>query len=354
MPASGDNLSLVLHKKDVLRLEQRPIPSAGKGEVLIAIHSVGICGSDVHYWINGRIGDFVLKAPMILGHETSGTIIEIGEGVTDLKPGDRVATEVGIPCRTCEFCRTGKYNQCPEMKFAATPPVDGTLTRYYVHPADYCYKLPDHVTFEEGAFLEPLSVGVSACRRGKIRMGDYVLVLGAGPIGLVSMLTAKAVGAYKICVTDIDKKRLEFAKTMGADYTVLVDTEDTAVLIDRIVAQLGCRPRVTIECCGAESSIRLGLLVTQNSGRLVLVGMGPAEVKVPLLNAAIREVDIIGNFRYCNCYPAALALVASGKVNVLPLITHRFALEDSLEAFEVAHTGRGNPIKVMINCSKTK
>jgi len=346
-----ENLSAVLHKVNDLRLDNRPVPKVKPGEVLIKIHSVGICGSDVHYWTNGAIGDFVVREPMVLGHETSGIIAEVGLGVTNLKVGDRVAIEPGIPCRICDFCKSGRYNLCLEMAFCATPPFDGTLTRYYAHASDFCYKLPDNVSFEEGALLEPLSVAVHACRRAGITIGQTVLICGAGPIGLVNLLTAKAMGAGKICITDIDENRLNFAKKLGADVTLLIDSRDALSLAHKVAQVLGDqKPDITIECSGAETSIQMAIYATKSGGVIVLVGLGPAEVKVPIVNAAVREVDIRGIFRYANCYPTALAMVANGQVNVKPLVTHRFSLEQAINAFQVAKTGTGNAIKVMIKC----
>lgn len=346
------NLSAVLKCKGDLRLEERPVPEPKPGQVQIAMHSVGICGSDVHYWTNGRIGDFIVKAPMLVGHEASGVVSKLGEGVTSLKIGDRVAIEPGVPCRVCDYCKSGRYNLCLEMKFCATPPYDGNLCRYYVHDADFCFKLPDHVSFEEGALLEPLSVGVHACRRAGVTLGSKVLICGAGPIGLVNMLTAKAMGAESVCITDIDAGRLSVAKQLGANHTVLVDTKDVASLKEQITEKLGVMPDITIECSGAPSSIQLGILTTRSGGCLVLVGLGPDTVELPIVNAAVREVDIRGIFRYANCYPSALAMIASGTVNVKPLVTHHFKLEQTLEAFETARTGAGGAIKVIITCHK--
>ncbi|KAK8374803.1 hypothetical protein O3P69_015526 [Scylla paramamosain] len=198
---ANDNLSAVLYAKNDLRMENRLIPEPGPNEVLLHMSCVGICGSDVSYLKRGAIGDFIVKAPMVLGHESSGVVAKCGSNVKNLKPGDRVAIEPGVPCRMCNFCKSGKYNLCPDVVFCATPPYDGSLCRYYKHAADFCFKLPDHVSLEEGAILEPLSVGVHACRRAGVTMGSNVLVLGAGPIGLVSLLTAKAMGASQICVT---------------------------------------------------------------------------------------------------------------------------------------------------------
>ncbi|KAK7074574.1 hypothetical protein SK128_026859 [Halocaridina rubra] len=347
---SSDNLSAVLYAKNDLRLENRPIPEPGPNEVLLRMAQVGICGSDVSYLTKGFIGDFVVKAPMVLGHEAAGVVAKCGANVKHLKPGDRVAIEPGIPCRMCDFCKGGKYNLCPDVFFCATPPDHGNLCRYYKHAADFCYKLPDHVSLEEGAILEPLSVGVHACRRAGVTLGSKVLICGAGPIGLVNLLTAKAMGATSVCITDIAENRLQVAKEMGADHTLLVSTGDAEALAKEIKELLGDMPDITIECSGAEPSIRLGIFATKSGGMMVLVGLGPPEVKIPIVNAAVREVDIRGIFRYANCYPLALDMIASGKVNVKPLITHRFKLEESAKAFETARTGAGGAIKVMISC----
>nr|QBH74076.1 alcohol dehydrogenase [Thermobia domestica] len=352
MSATTDNLSAILYKKNDLRLEQRPIPEPKDDEVLLKMHSVGICGSDVHYLVNGAIGDFVVRSPMVLGHEASGIVAKVGKNVTNLKEGDRVAIEPGVPCRYCKFCKDGKYNLCPDVIFCATPPIDGNLCRYYTHAADFCYKLPDHVSLEEGALLEPLSVGVHACRRAGITLGSVVLVTGAGPIGLVSLLAAKAMGASRVIITDIVAHRLEVAKEIGADDTLLmgkVSTEEAAQQIEKI---LGRQPDKTIECSGAEPCIQLAIQATESGGVIVLVGLGPPKVNVPLVNAACREIDIRGVFRYANDYPLALSMVASGKLNVKKLITHNFKLEETAQAYETARTGAGGAIKVMINCLK--
>ncbi|XP_034833443.1 sorbitol dehydrogenase-like [Maniola hyperantus] len=343
-----DNLSAVLYKTKDLRLEQTPIPEIADDEVLLRMDCVGICGSDVHYWQSGCCGTFVLKEPMIMGHEASGVVAKLGAKVKSLKVGDRVAIEPGVPCRYCEFCKTGRYHLCPDIVFCATPPVHGNLARYYKHAADFCYKLPDHVSMEEGALLEPLSVGIHACRRGGVTAGDVVLVLGAGPIGLVTVLAAKAMGASKILITDILQARLDVAKELGADHTLLVTRDSPeAELVRKVHEILGGHPDISIDASGAQSTVRLSLLATKSGGVAVLVGMGNPELTVPLAGAVAREVDIRGIFRYVNEYPIALSLVASGKINLKPLVTHHFSLEESLEAYEVARRGLG--IKVMIH-----
>ncbi|XP_048257308.1 sorbitol dehydrogenase-like [Haliotis rufescens] len=344
------NLSAIMYKKGDLRLEDLPMPEPKQGEVQISMANVGICGSDVHFWTNGEIGDFVVKAPMVLGHEASGVVSKVGQGVTSLKVGDRVAVEPGEPCRICKYCKSGRYNLCPEMVFCATPPTHGNLSRFYTHAADFCYKLPDHVSTEEGALLEPLSVAVHACNRANIGLGDKVLICGAGPIGLVNMMTARSRGAADIILTDIDEKRLEFARKLGAKFTLKVTSSDPRVTAQQIEEILGEPADKTIECSGAAPSIRTAIYATAPGGCVVLVGLGAYSVELPILNAALREVDIRGNLRYLNCYPTALSMVASGQVDVKPLITHRYKLEQSLEAFEAARRGEG--VKIMINCER--
>lgn len=349
-----NNLSAILYKTNDIRLEEREIPTPGDDQVLLRMDSVGICGSDVHYWTHGAIGHFIVEAPMVLGHEAAGIVEKVGKNVNNLKKGDRVAIEPGTSCRKCSYCKTGSYNLCPEMKFCATPPIDGNLCRYYIHDADFCFKLPDNVSLEEGALMEPLAVGIHACRRAGVTLGSRVLICGAGPIGLVNLLTAKAMGATKIILTDISESRLDMAKKMGADEVYLVQrgpsNEEMAKELNELMGEENGID-ITIECSGAEPSVRTGILATRSGGMLVLVGMGPPEMKLPVINAFVREVDIRGIFRYANCYPAAIEMVASGKVDVKPLITHRFKLEETLKAFETSKTGAGNAVKVMIKCN---
>jgi len=289
---------------------------------------------------------------MVLGHEAAGTVHKCGPGVTHLKPGDRVAIEPGVPCRKCEHCKGGHYNLCETVFFCATPPDHGNLCRYYKHAADFCFKLPDHVSLEEAATFEPLSVAIHACLRADVKIGKTVLVCGAGPIGLMNLLTAKAMGATKVIITDVVESRLSFAKTVGADETLNVGGKDVETLVKEVEVLMGRKPEVTIECSGFESSTKLAIECTKNGGMVLLVGMGPPEIKVPLLSAAIREIDIRGVFRYANCYPIALDLVSTGKINVKPLITHRFTLEQTLQAFETSRLGTDGAIKVIIKPSQ--
>lgn len=347
-----DNLTAILYGVNDIRLEQTPVEEPGQNEVLIEMACVGICGSDVHYLVNGKIGDFVVREPMIIGHESSGVVAKLGKGVTNLKVGDRVAIEPGVPCRTCKFCKDGRYNLCKDIVFCATPPVHGSLRRYYKHAADFCFKLPDDVTLEEGALMEPLSVGVHACKRASIGIDSTVLILGAGPIGLVSLLVAKAMGASKIVITDLVQERLDVAKKLGANQTLLIPRQNynEAETVKKIHELFGEEPNTTIDASGAQSSIRLAILATRSGGVAVLVGMGAPEVQVPLINALCREVDIRGVFRYVNDYADALNLLVTKKIDVKPLITHNYKIEDTVAAFDTAKSGQIDVIKVMIHC----
>ncbi|KAL1453773.1 hypothetical protein WDU94_010086 [Cyamophila willieti] len=348
-----DNLACVLHKEYDLRLEHKPMPEPQEGQVLLEMGCVGICGSDVHYYEHGRIADYIVTKPMIIGHEASGTVVKVGKGVKNLKPGDRVAIEPGVPCRCCSFCKEGRYNLCPDVIFCATPPHDGNLSRYYTHDADFCYKLPDHLTLEEGALLEPLAVGVHACKRSGVGLGTTVLVLSAGPIGLVTILAAKAYGARVICVSR-SLTRLNVAKACGADIVIQVRNyqQEEVELIKKIHNALGRAPQVTIDCTGTENCLTLGMNVTRVGGKLMLVGMGPQTVSVPLVNACAKEIDILSCFRYVNDYPAALEMVASGKCPVTKLITHNFQLEEAVDAFKTASKKSDDTIKIMIHCRR--
>ncbi|XP_034192260.1 sorbitol dehydrogenase isoform X2 [Osmia lignaria lignaria] len=347
-----DNLTAILYGINDIRLEQTPIEEPNQDEVLLQMGCVGICGSDVHYLVSGGIGDFVVRKPMIMGHEAAGVVVKLGKNVKHLKVGDRVAIEPGVSCRMCTFCKGGRYNLCKDMVFCATPPVHGNLRRFYKHAADFCFKLPDNVTLAEGALLEPLSVGVHACKRANISIGSKVLILGAGPIGLVTLLVAKAMGASKIVITDLSQNRLNMAKKLGANATLLIKPEYAEADVVAKVHQLfgGEEPDRTIDASGAQSSIRLAILATKSGGVAVMVGMGAAEVQIPLINALVREVDIRGVFRYANDYSDALDLLATQKIDVKPLITHNYKIEETVEAFETSKSGQ-DVIKVMIYCN---
>lgn len=349
---SEENLAVWLLGVRTLKIQPYTLPPLGPHDVKVRMKAVGICGSDVHHFKNMRVVNFVVKKPMVMGHECAGIIEEIGSQVKSLAVGDRVALEPGISCRKCSICKNGKYNLCPEMKFFGSPPTNGSLASLVVHPANLCFKLPDNVSLEEGAMCEPLSVGVHACRRAGIFPETKVLIVGAGPIGLVTMLAARAFGAPKIAIVDIDERRLSFAKNLGADETIQVSTniQDVQEEVIKIQNAIGAGADVSFDCVGFDKTMTMALNATRAGGKVCLVGLGQSEMNLPLTPAAAREIDVIGIFRYRNTWPLCIEFLRAGKIDVKPLITHRFSFTQQgvEEAFEISSQG-GNAIKVMFN-----
>lgn len=350
-PSCAHNLAVWVCGVDDLRVLPYKVPDQlGSHDVRVQIKSVGICGSDVHYVKKLRNSRVAMKEPMVLGHECAGIVIEVGCSVTNLKVGDRVALEAGIPCGHCVLCKDGRYNLCKDVKFFGSPPTNGSLAQQVVHPAFLCHKLPENLTLEEGAMCEPLSVGVHACRRANIGPGKRVLILGSGPIGLIVFLVARAFGATSIHLTDIDEKRLSVASALGADGTVMVssDMNDLEDEILKVKEAVGSPIDVTFDCVGFTKTMCTALKVTRSGGKVCLVGMGQDKMTLPLTAAAAREVDVVGIFRYCNTYPLCIDLLQSRKIDVRPLITHRFGLtEEEVKAAFKASATAGDAIKVM-------
>jgi D-xylulose reductase len=287
---------------------------------------------------------------MVLGHESSGIVTAIGSAVKTLKVGDRVALEPGIPCRRCEPCKAGKYNLCPDMAFAATPPYDGTLAKYYVLPEDFCYVLPEQVSMEEGALMEPLAVGVHITRQAEVRPGDSVVVFGAGPVGLLCCAVARAFGASKVIAVDIQPARLEFAQKYAATGTFMpvagISTAENAEKL-RIAHDLGRGADAVIDASGAEASVHTGIHVCRTGGTYVQGGMGRDEINFPIMALCTKELNMKGSFRYSSGdYKLALELVASGKVNAKDLVTKVVAFKDAEQAFVEVKAGKG--IKTLI------
>jgi L-iditol 2-dehydrogenase len=325
----------VLTEPHQFELEERPRPSPDADEVLVAVRDVGICGSDIHYYEHGRIGDYVVQNPLVLGHESAGEVVDVGGEVDGLEPGDCVALEPGVPCRRCPHCKRGDYHLCEEVRFMATPPHDGAFAEYVAWPADFAYRLPDHVSTTEGALCEPLSVGIHACRRGRVGTGDTVLVAGAGPIGLMMMDAARAAGATDLVVTDVVEEKLAFARDRGADRAVDVSSEELEGVVDEHTDGVGAD--VVVEASGAEPSIRSTVDVVRRGGTVVLVGLA-SEATVPLdvLDVIDNEIDVLGSFRYKNTYPAAVDLLSDGAVDVAGIVDFTSPLEEIDGAFRRA------------------
>ncbi|KAL4890122.1 hypothetical protein BDV59DRAFT_204717 [Aspergillus ambiguus] len=341
------NPSFVLRAVKDVSFEERPVPALkDPWDVRVRVAETGICGSDVHYWQRGRIGDFVLESPIVLGHESSGVIEEVGSAVKNLKVGQKVAIEPGVPCRHCDYCRSGSYNLCPDTVFAATPPHDGTLSKYYITQSDYCYPIPAHMDLEEGAMVEPVAVAVQITKVGNVRPNQNIVVFGCGPIGLLCQAVSKAYAARKVIGVDISQSRLDFAKSFSADGVFLPpakpegtdDSEWSEQLAKMIKKQfdLGEGPDVVIEATGAQACIQTGVHLTKKGGMYVQAGMGKENVTFPITTACIRDLTIRGSIRYTTgCYPTAVDLVASGKIDVKKLITDRYTFENAEDAFEL-------------------
>ncbi|EGO52122.1 hypothetical protein NEUTE1DRAFT_71383 [Neurospora tetrasperma FGSC 2508] len=344
------NLSFVLNKPLDVCFQDKPVPKINSPhDVLVAVNYTGICGSDVHYWLHGAIGHFVVKDPMVLGHESAGTIVAVGDAVKTLSVGDRVALEPGYPCRRCVHCLSGHYNLCPEMRFAATPPYDGTLTGFWTAPADFCYKLPETVSLQEGALIEPLAVAVHITKQAKIQPGQTVVVMGAGPVGLLCAAVAKAYGASKVVSVDIVPSKLEFAKSFAATHTYLsqrVSPEENARNIIA-AADLGEGADAVIDASGAEPSIQAALHVVRQGGHYVQGGMGKDNITFPIMALCIKEVTASGSFRYgSGDYRLAIQLVEQGKVDVKKLVNGVVPFKNAEEAFKKVK--EGEVIKILI------
>ncbi|AYF02461.1 NAD(P)-dependent alcohol dehydrogenase [Paracoccus yeei] len=339
--------ALVLEEKGKLSLRDFDMPrTLGPRDVRIKTHTVGICGSDVHYYTHGKIGHFVVDAPMVLGHEASGTVVEVGSEVGHLKPGDRVCMEPGIPDPTSRAAKLGIYNVDPAVVFWATPPVHGCLTPEVVHPAAFTYKLPDNVSFAEGAMVEPFAIGMQAALRARIQPGDIAVVTGAGPIGMMVALAALAGGCARVIVADLAQPKLDIIGAYQGIWTVNI--RDRALADAVAEATDGWGADVVFECSGAAPAI-LGLpALARPGGAIVLVGMPVDPVPVDIVGLQAKELRIETVFRYANVYDRAIALIASGKVDLKPLISATIPFEDSIAGFDRAVEARETDVKLQI------
>lgn len=327
--------------------EQRDIPKPAAGEVLVKLEYVGICGSDLHYYESGAIGDYVVKPPFVLGHEPGGTVVEAGEGVTGLKPGDRVALEPGKTCGHCEFCKEGRYNLCPDVVFFATPPVDGVFQEYAAHEAALCFKLPENVSTMEGALIEPLAVGFHAAIQGGAHPGQKAVVMGSGCIGLVSMMALKARGVSDVYVVDVMEKRLEKAMELGASAVINGKTEDVLKRIRELTGGKGAD--LIIETAGTEITTRQAIQAARKGSTIVLVGYSKTgELTLPISLALDKELTFKTVFRYRGVYPLAIDAVASGKVNLKGIVTDIFTLDDVQNAMDRSVKDKADIVKAVI------
>jgi L-iditol 2-dehydrogenase len=330
------NRAAVMTGLETIELQDRPEPVAGPGEAVIAVRAVGVCGSDVAYYRYGRIGPYVVNGDIILGHELSGDVIAIGDGVTNVVVGDRVAVEPSVPDWTCDQCRAGRYHLCPKLKFLATPPIDGALIQRLVIDARTLFVMPESMSYEHGALIEPLSVGLWGCQRAGLRPGDDVLVTGAGPVGLLAAEAARALGAASVTVTDVSEFRLDLAKQHGF-----------SVEFSGRVADPEQRFDVLLECSGASGVLAAGLERLGPAGRAAVIGIAKANADLPLHTLNWNEITIAMVSRYQNTWPLGIALVSSGRVNLDGLHTHSFPLSRTADALVVGSTD-ANAMKAMI------
>ena len=332
-------------------VEERDIPQVKDDEVLVKLEYVGICGSDLHYYETGAIGDYVVEPPFVLGHEPGGTVVEVGKNVTHLKAGDRVALEPGKTCGHCEFCKTGRYNLCPDVVFFATPPVDGVFQEYVAHEADLCFKLPNNVSTLEGALIEPLAVGFHAAIQGDAHLGQKAVVMGAGCIGLVSMMALKARGVSEVYVVDIMEKRLKKALELGADGVINGAEENVEQKIRQITDGRGVD--LVIETAGTEITTRQAISIAKKGSNIVLVGYSKSgEMTLPMSLVLDKELTFKTVFRYRHIYPMAIEAVAQGKVNLKGIVTDIFDLDDVQKAMDYSVNNKTDIVKAVIRVCK--
>ncbi|KAL7421703.1 hypothetical protein Q5752_003473 [Cryptotrichosporon argae] len=379
------NPAFVLHGALNTSYGELPVPDVGPDEVLVEVKKTGICGSDVHFYNTGKMGLVECLSPMCLGHESAGVIVRLGASVAAqaaavsadapagtqagrraLQLGDRVALEPGVTCRMCTDCRSGRYQVCEHMAFAAYPPFDGTLQRYYKLPVDLVYPLPDSVALEYGAMMEPLSVAVhSVASVGSVRAGQTVLIFGAGPVGLLAMAVARGMGAARVLGVDINAARLAFAGRYAATHTwappAPAEDEGRAAYSLRaakeLLAATGTPERgpgsidLVVDATGAEVCVQMGLNAVRPGGTYVQTGFGPPDVTIPMFRTVTNEINIKGSWRYgSGDYPLAIDLVARGLVDLAPLLTHTFPFERALEAFELTRKGIDEHGRPVIKC----
>ena len=314
-------------------VEERPVPEPGPGEVVVRVFSVGVCGSDTHYYDHGRIGRFVVESPLVLGHEAAGEVAALGPGVSTLSVGQRVSVEPGVPDLTCPQCLAGRYNLCPNMRFFATPPIDGAFCDYVTLPADFAHPVPDSLSDAAVGLLEPLSVGIWANRKGGTAAGNRVFITGAGPIGALAALSARAMGATDIIVSDPVASRRQRITELASARAV-----DPSAGFDPAELQAD----VFLECSGATPALLDGLAAVRPGGTAVMVGHGDEHISLPVQDIQVREVTLTGIFRYVDTWPVAISLAAAGRVDLDALVTARFGLDE----VEAALTSDQDPMSM--------
>lgn len=339
--------ALVLEQKGEIALRDVPIEEPlGPRDVRVALRNVGVCGSDVHYYTHGAIGPFVVREPMILGHEASGVVVEAGKEVTDLAPGDRVCMEPGIPDPRSKASRLGMYNLDPSVRFWATPPIHGVTRPSVVHPAEFTFKLPDNVSLQAGAMVEPLAVGMHAANKAGIAPGDVAVVIGAGTIGLVTIMSALAGGCSEVIALDVKQPKLDIAATLGPVRTVNVRDADAEEVVREVTGGWGVD--IVFEASGAAPALDTALKLLRPGGRLIAIGMPLEPVLYDIVAAQAKEVRMETIFRYANVYERAVKLLGSGAIDLDPLVTETYPFEKGREAYEYAVEPAETSVKIQI------
>lgn len=329
---------------------QRPIPKIRENEVLVKVEYVGVCGSDLHFYEQGHIGDVKVSFPFVLGHEAAGTVVEVGSRVKHLKEGDRVALEPGKTCGSCEFCKTGRYNLCPDVEFFATPPYDGVFQEYVAHEAALCFPLPDHMDTMSGALIEPLAVGFHAVNQGNAHAGQTAVIMGAGCIGLVNLIALKSVGVSNIFVVDVLEKRLRKAKELGASHVIDASREPVLETIMNLTGQKGCD--LALEAAGTELTTRQAIQAVKKGATIVLLGYSSSgEMTLPMSLALDKEITFKTVFRYRHIYPMAIEAVADGRAPVKEIVTNVYEFKDIQEGLEDCVNHKADIVKAVIKIS---
>ena len=340
----------VLYAPRDLRYEEVPVPTPGPDEVLVRITTNGLCGSDIHFYKEGKLGPFSVSRPYIPGHEACGVVVQESAWPGGPRRGQRVAIEPGIPCRRCALCKAGRYNLCKDVVFMSAPPINGTFAEYVAVAADFAHPLPDTVDDESGAFVEPLSVGVQACTRAVLKAAGTVAVIGAGPIGLVTMLVARAFGASDVYLVDQLSSRLELGAALGATAAINASVEDPVARITELTDGRGVD--FVFDASGSSAACSSAPALAARGGKITLIGW-PEKSAFPFPVESIidKELDVHGTNRYCNAFPPAIAFLASGKINIHSLVSHRFPLDRVSEAFAFAADNPAQTIKLMVRSS---
>lgn len=339
--------ALYLLEKRKVKIREMPVPDIKENEVLVKIMHCGICGSDVHYYEEGAIGNFVVEKPLVLGHECAGRIERVGKNVDNFKVGDIVALEPGLPCGKCEFCKSGRYNLCPDVRFMATPPINGAFCEYMAYPAEYCYKLPENMDTIEGALIEPLNCGFHTAQRADAHVGQTAAILGCGCIGLCTLIALHTMGVHEVYMFDMIEKRLDMAKKLGA--TAAYDIRETSPVekIKELTGGLGVD--LVFEMTGSVAGTQSTLAMTKRGGTVMVVGQGEnAFVNFNIDEIIVKEIDVRGNFRYANLYPTVIHAISQGNIPVKELVTDVYSFDDAAKALEESITRKADMIKAVI------